>query len=123
MRIPSYIGEITCTGVHMGNLPPHICSMRVIPSDMNEAVALAIDIEYSGGMLLDITTRIEVRDLDFPEADTSSESSSVGGVTSDLLEGFEHFQKQLKLSEETDSETEQKDEGNAKLRRFCYLFV
>ncbi|KAM7479542.1 hypothetical protein LguiA_027755 [Lonicera macranthoides] len=115
MRIPSYMGEITCTGVHMGNLPPHICGMRVLPSDMNEAVALEIDIEYSGGMLLDITTRIEVRELDFPEADTNSESSSVGGVTSVLLEGFERFQKQLKISEEIASETEQKDEGDAKL--------
>jgi hypothetical protein len=111
MRIPSYIGEITCTGVHTGNLPPHIRGMRVLPSDMNEGVALEIDVEYSGGALLDITTRIEVCELKLHEEDNSS---SVGDdVTSDLLEDFEIFQKELKLSEATVSEAEQKDAGDS----------
>ncbi|KAA8527964.1 hypothetical protein F0562_035167 [Nyssa sinensis] len=117
MRSPSYVGEVICTGVDPGNLPPYIHGMRVLPSDMNELWALEVDIEYSGGVLLDIETRLEVRELGLQEGivDTNSESSSVGEVTPDLLEGFEYFGKQLKLSEGTVEAIEQKDVGDSKL--------
>ncbi|KAL0417376.1 UNVERIFIED_CONTAM: hypothetical protein Slati_3569500 [Sesamum latifolium] len=49
MRIPSYIGEVTCTSVDPGTLPPHILAMRVLPSDMNEMWALEIDVESRRG--------------------------------------------------------------------------
>ncbi|XP_059647240.1 uncharacterized protein LOC132293685 [Cornus florida] len=110
MRIPSYIGEITCTGINPGNVPPYIHGMRVLSLDMNGVCALEIDIEYNGGALVDIETRLEVRELD-----SNLESSSVEEVTSELLEGVEYFGKQLKLSEGTVDAIEQKDEGDLKL--------
>lgn len=117
MRTPSYIGEVTCTNLHLGNLPPYIHGIRVLPTDMNEVWAWEVDIEYCGGVVLDIETRLEVHDLDLQKGivDTNSASSSVGDVSSDLLEGFEYFGKQLNLSEGTFVAQEQKDEGVPKL--------
>ncbi|XP_028119093.1 uncharacterized protein LOC114316597 isoform X2 [Camellia sinensis] len=116
MRIPSYMGDLTCTGIDLGSLPPYINCMRVLPSDMNEVWALEIDIRYSGGVVINIETRLEVQELGSEEGmmDTNLESSSVGEVTSDLLEGFEYFGKQLELSEGTLDATEQKDEPDLK---------
>ncbi|KAF8389532.1 hypothetical protein HHK36_024047 [Tetracentron sinense] len=113
MRIPSYIGGVTCTDLDPGNLPPYIHSMRVLPMDMNEVWAMELDIEYSGGAILDIETRLEVREPDFQKGivNTSLESSSVEEATSELLEGFEYFGNQLKLSEKTVDEIKKKDEG------------
>lgn len=117
MRTPSYVGEIICTNIRLGNLPPYIHGIRVLPMDMNEAWAFEIDIEYSGGAVLDIETRLEVHELDLQKGlvDSNLESSSVEEVTSDLLEGFEHYGKQLNLSEGTVNVTEHKDEGDPKL--------
>lgn len=124
MRIPSYIGEVICTGLHLGNLPPYIHGMRVLPSDMNDILALEIDIEYCGGVVLDIETRVDVCDKDLAEG---LESTSGEEVTSDLLEGFEYIGNQLKLSEGTAEKTEGKEEGSPKLgwyyETFCLEFV
>ncbi|RVW69977.1 hypothetical protein CK203_052732 [Vitis vinifera] len=54
-------------------------------------------------------------DLQKGLVDSNLESSSVEEVTSDLLEGFEHYGKQLNLSEGTVNVTEHKDEGDPKL--------
>ncbi|KAM7475242.1 hypothetical protein LguiB_022485 [Lonicera macranthoides] len=115
LRSPSYIGEITCTGINPGNLPPYIHGMRVLPSDMNEVVALEIDVDYSGGAMLDIETRLEVREEDFQDViNTNLESSSAEGVTPHIIEGIEYLGQQLKLPEGTGDEIEQKD-GDPKL--------
>ncbi|KAL6583671.1 hypothetical protein OROMI_002960 [Orobanche minor] len=108
MRIPSYIGEVTCKAVDPGSLPPHILAMRVLPSNMNEVWSLEIDVEYLGGMVLDCETRLELREL---EEETRFGKNSAGEVTSDLLEDFEYLGEQLKLSEETTDNIIQKDEG------------
>ncbi|EOY25589.1 Integral membrane protein conserved region (DUF2404), putative [Theobroma cacao] len=102
MRTPSYIGEIICTGVDIGNLPPYIHAMRLLATDMNEVWAFEVDAEYSGGALLDVETRLEVQDQAFQKGivDANSESNSVENMSSDLLEGFEHFGKHLNLPEE-----------------------
>ncbi|KAL0441234.1 UNVERIFIED_CONTAM: hypothetical protein Sradi_0062300 [Sesamum radiatum] len=110
MRIPSYIGEVTCTSVDPGTLPPYILAMRVLPSDMNEMWALEIDFEYLGGAVLDIETRLEIRELE-SEEETRFDTNTAGEVTSDLLDGFEYLGKQLKLPEDTIHEMKQKDEG------------
>lgn len=115
MRTPSYIGEVICTDVDPGNIPPYIHGMRVLPMDMNEVWAFEVDIEYSGGAVLGIETRLEVRELD-PEKSTvgpNSESNSVGDVSSELLEGFEYYGKQLNLAEGTIEEPEHKEEGDS----------
>ncbi|KAF6153437.1 hypothetical protein GIB67_003627 [Kingdonia uniflora] len=116
MRTPSYIGGITCTGLDLGSLPPYIHSMRVIPIDMNVVWAMELDIEYSGGAVLDFETRLEVREPEFQKGivNTSLESSSVGEATSEILEGFEYLGDQLKLSGEVVSEAEKRDEGDHK---------
>ncbi|PIN09378.1 putative protein TEX2, contains PH domain [Handroanthus impetiginosus] len=111
MRVPSYIGEVACRAVDPGTLPPRIIAMRVLPSDMNEVWSLEIDIEYLGGMVLDIETRLETRELEFEGEETHFDANTASEVTSDLLEGFEYLGKQLRLSEQTIDATEENDEG------------
>ncbi|KAI3706011.1 hypothetical protein L1987_76263 [Smallanthus sonchifolius] len=108
-RIPSYVGEIICTGVNPGIIPPYIHGMRVVPSDLKEVVAMELDIEYHGGAVLDIETRLEVQELQNPE------SKSVDDVTTDLLEGFEYYGEQLELNEQTNQTMGHKDEEKRKL--------
>ncbi|XP_076955151.1 uncharacterized protein LOC143629888 [Bidens hawaiensis] len=100
MRTPSYIGEIVCTGVNPGSIPPYISGMRVRPSDLKEVVAMEIDIEYYGGVVLDIGTRIEMQELE------NSDSKSVDDVTTD--EGSELNGEQLKLNDQTNQTMYQK---------------
>ncbi|GER38409.1 testis-expressed sequence 2 protein [Striga asiatica] len=110
MRIPSYIGEVNCTAVDPGNLPPHVLAMRVLPSNMDEVWSLEIDLEYQGGMVLDFETRLEIRELELEGGETSFGMNNASEATSDLLEGFEDLGKQLKISEETPIDIKQKDE-------------
>ncbi|CAK8572185.1 unnamed protein product [Lathyrus sativus] len=114
MRTPSYIGEIICTDINTGNVPPCIVGMRVLPMEMSEVWALEVDIEYSGGAVLEIETRLEARELELQTKteDSNSEPSNVGAVPSDLLEGFEYLEKQLKLEERDNDFQGQKDDGN-----------
>lgn len=94
MRTPSYIGEVLCTDIETGNLPPYIHGMRIVPQDMSEIWAFEVDVEYSGGAILDIETRIEAHELDLQNDISNSEE-----VSPDLLEDFESLGKQLNLSE------------------------
>ncbi|KAG5536072.1 hypothetical protein RHGRI_023752 [Rhododendron griersonianum] len=116
MKKPSYIGELTCIGIDLGNLPPYISGMRLLPSGMNEVWAMEIDIQYSGGIVVDVATRLEVSELEFEEriVDTNLEPSPVEEVKKDLLEGFEYYGKQLELSEGADGVTERIDEADPK---------
>ncbi|KAL8457275.1 hypothetical protein ACS0TY_035208 [Phlomoides rotata] len=111
MRIPSYIGEVTCKAVDPGTLPPRILAMRVLPSDMNEVWSLEIDVEYLGGVVLDIETRLEIRELELEGEEARLDGNTAGEATSELLEGFEYLGKQLKLSEETTDDIQRKDEA------------
>ncbi|KAG9137999.1 hypothetical protein Leryth_001268 [Lithospermum erythrorhizon] len=115
MRSPSYIGEITCTSTDTGNVPPHIHGMRVLASNTNEVWAFEIDIEYAGGAVLGVETRLEVGELDAQEAEElNNESSPMGEVTSDLLEGIEYYGKQLNISEDAAADMVQKNERDPK---------
>lgn len=113
MRTPSYVGEVICTNINMGNVPPYIIGMRVLPIEMSEGSALEVDIEYSGSAVLEIETRLEVRELELQREKEGSnpESSNVGSVSSDLLEGFEYFGKQLNLAEGMNDLNEPKEDG------------
>lgn len=119
MRIPSYIGEVTCTDIDPGNLPPYIHGMRAVPTDMNDIWAIEMDIEYSGGAVLCIETRLEVPELD--SQNSTVESSSVGEATTDILEEFEQMQEDLKLSDGKNDSSEQKDTEDLKLGELCFL--
>ncbi|GMI81921.1 hypothetical protein like AT1G17820 [Hibiscus trionum] len=116
MRTPGYIGEVICTDLDIGDLPPYIHAMRLLPTDMNEVWAFEVDAEYSGGVLLDVETRLEVSDQDFQKGlvDSNSEPNSVENVSSDLLEGFEHFGKQLNLPEEDEVDPKVDDQRGSK---------
>ncbi|KAM1184137.1 hypothetical protein ACFX15_013144 [Malus domestica] len=116
MRTPSYMGEVICTDINIGNLPPYIHGLKVLPMDMNDVWALEVDIGYYGGAVLDVETRLEVRELDFQRGseDLRPESGSVGDVSADLLEEFEHFGKQLNLAEGTVDAPENKEECDPK---------
>ncbi|KAG8660137.1 hypothetical protein MANES_02G118200v8 [Manihot esculenta] len=115
MRTPTYIGQVVCTDLGLGSLPPYIHCIRVLPTDMNEVWAWEVDFEYRAGLVLDIETRLEVKNLQKDMVNTNSESSSVGDVSTDLLEGFEYFGKQLNLSEGTADAQEWENERNHKL--------
>ncbi|XP_056167225.1 uncharacterized protein LOC115665086 isoform X2 [Syzygium oleosum] len=110
MRTPSYIGEVLCTDIEIGDLPPYIHGMRIIPQDMSEIWAFEVDVEYSGGVILDIETRLEVHELDLQNDISNSEE-----VSPDLLEDFEHLRKQLNLSEGGNDALEEKGESDPKL--------
>ncbi|GAB2225445.1 hypothetical protein Droror1_Dr00006237 [Drosera rotundifolia] len=118
MRIPSYIGEVTCTDVDPGNLPPSIHSMRAVPTDMNDVWAIEMDIEYSGGMVLYVESRLEVGELDAQNGVVAQnmESGSDGELTTHLLEGFEQHEELNHLGMTIDS-IEQKDLGENKVDR------
>ncbi|XP_054821717.1 uncharacterized protein LOC129320334 [Prosopis cineraria] len=101
MRTPSYVGEIICTGVHTGSLPPCIVGMRVLPMEMSEVWGFEVDIEYPGGALLDIESRLEVGELDNASGvgDSDRDSPDSVDVSSDLLQGLEDLGKHLNLSD------------------------
>ena len=69
--------------------------------DMSDVWALEIDIGYYGGAVLDVETRLEVRELDFPKGigDAGSDSGSARDMSTDLFEEFEYFGKHLNLVE------------------------
>ncbi|CAN6200409.1 unnamed protein product [Urochloa humidicola] len=44
-RTPAYIGEITLAGLSLGELPPYLHRMRVVPLDLNELWAFEVDFD------------------------------------------------------------------------------
>ncbi|KAL5982970.1 hypothetical protein ACLOJK_017050 [Asimina triloba] len=113
LRTPSYIGGITCTNLDIGNFPPHIHSMRLLPIDVNEVWAMEADIEYSGGAILYVETRLEVREPDFQKGivNMSMEEGAGREVSSDLLEGIKQYGNQIH-SKDTADTVEKRDEGD-----------
>ncbi|KAI4326329.1 hypothetical protein MLD38_031655 [Melastoma candidum] len=107
MRAPSYIGEVICANIDTGNVPPYIHGMRVHSVDMNKSWAFDVDIEYSGGAILDVETRVEVSELGLDKdiVDPNLDANS-GSISSDLLESFEVYSKQLNLVEDQDEDVE-----------------
>ncbi|ESQ35017.1 hypothetical protein EUTSA_v10006829mg [Eutrema salsugineum] len=101
MRTPSYIGELICSDVDTGNLPPHIHGTRVLPMDMSGVWAFELDIDYSGEAVIDVETRVDIREVDLQKGitDTKLPPSSAGEVPSNPIE--EDFEKQLAIPVET----------------------
>lgn len=93
MRIPSYIGKITCTGLDLGTVPPYITKMRVLPTNLEELSGIEVDFEYSGSIKLDFATRLEIREPELQQKilQVSQEGSGSMEVGSDLLEGIEQY--------------------------------
>ncbi|CAN8235110.1 unnamed protein product [Cochlearia groenlandica] len=97
MRLPSYIGDMICCGVNIGNLPPYIHGTRILPMEMNGVWAFEIDVEYSGGAGLEVETRVDAREEDLQKgiAEGKLQTNSAGDVSPGLLEGLADFEKQL----------------------------
>ncbi|OEL15416.1 hypothetical protein BAE44_0023567 [Dichanthelium oligosanthes] len=115
MRTPSYVGEITLTDFSIGELPPYVHAMRVLPLDLNELWAFEVDFEYSGGILLHIETRLEVQEPELQKDIMKSNfgADADGEVDSDLLESIEQFGNQFKGSPTAASSAREKDEADA----------
>ncbi|KAG0473266.1 hypothetical protein HPP92_015123, partial [Vanilla planifolia] len=112
MRTPSYIGEIACTNIDLGNLPPYIHKIRVLPMDLTEVWTVEVDIEYLGGILLEIETRIEVCETELQEEFMNDSSELNCNVdASSLLEGIEYYSNQLKSSSNSADHSEKGNEG------------
>ncbi|KAL4317431.1 hypothetical protein AHAS_Ahas15G0384400 [Arachis hypogaea] len=93
VRTPTYFGEVICTDINMGTTPPSIVAMRVLPMEMNDVCTFEADIEYSGGAVVEIETRLEVGE---PQNDKGTEcSSNAGAAPSDL----EDLSNQLNLGD------------------------
>ncbi|KAJ4916061.1 putative integral membrane protein conserved region (DUF2404) [Raphanus sativus] len=97
MRTPSYIGELICSDVDLGNLPPHIHGTRVLPMEMNGVWAFELDIEYSGEAVIDVETRVNIREVDLQKGinDTMLHPTSSAGEEEVSSNGVEDFDKQL----------------------------
>lgn len=83
---------------------------------------MEVDIEYSGGVILDIETRLEVCEPELQKdiINTTLGPSSSGEVNSELLEGIEHYRDQLKFSNNIAVGVDNRDEGE-KEGEFKYM--
>ncbi|CAN7041698.1 unnamed protein product [Brassica oleracea var. botrytis] len=110
MRTPSYIGELICSDVDLGNLPPHIHGTRVLPMEMSGVWAFEVDIEYSGELVIDVETRVNIREVDLQKGinDTRLQPSSAGEEVSS--NGVEDYEKQLVIP--VDAGEVKNDESN-----------
>ncbi|CAN6279526.1 unnamed protein product [Urochloa humidicola] len=115
MRTPSYVGEIVLTDFSLGELPPYVHAMRVLPLDLNELWAFEVDFEYSGGILLHIETRLEVQEPELQKDIMKSNfgADADGEVDTDLLESIEQYGNQFKGSHTSSSLAGEKDEADA----------
>ncbi|XP_047080258.1 uncharacterized protein LOC124691006 [Lolium rigidum] len=115
MRTPAYVGEITLTDFSIGELPPYVHAMRVLPLDLNELWAFEVDFEYSGGILLHIETRLEVEEPELQKdlMKTNFGTDSNGEVDSELLDSIEQYGNQFRGSPNSDSSVEEKEEADA----------
>ncbi|XP_072074448.1 uncharacterized protein [Arachis hypogaea] len=88
--------------INMGTTPPSIVAMRVLPMEMNDVCTFEADIEYSGGAVVEIETRLEVGE---PQNDKGTEcSSNAGAAPSDL----EDLSNQLNLGDGVNDSQEPK---------------
>ncbi|RYR58184.1 hypothetical protein Ahy_A05g023854 isoform E [Arachis hypogaea] len=86
----------------MGTTPPSIVAMRVLPMEMNDVCTFEADIEYSGGAVVEIETRLEVGE---PQNNKGTEcSSNAGAAPSDL----EDLSNQLNLGDGVNDSQEPK---------------
>ena len=94
MRTPSYIGELICSDVDTGNLPPHIHGTRVLPMEMSGVWAFELDLEYSGEAMIDVETRVDIREVDLQKGITDTRLQP-GEVPPNPVGGVEDFERQL----------------------------
>ncbi|XP_010239258.1 testis-expressed protein 2 [Brachypodium distachyon] len=98
MRTAAYIGEITLTDLSLGELPPYLRRMRVLPRDLNELWAFEVDFEYCSGIVLHIEARLEVQEPELQKdiMKTTLGADSNGSIDSELMENIEHYGNQFR---------------------------
>uniref|UniRef100_A0ACD5Z910 Uncharacterized protein n=1 Tax=Avena sativa TaxID=4498 RepID=A0ACD5Z910_AVESA len=118
MRTAAYIGEIKLTDLSLGELPPYLHRMRVLPKDLNEVWAFEFDFEYSSGIMLHTEARLEVKgpELHKDIIKTTLEADSNGGTDSEILENLENYGNQFRSWQQLPSVVEDEDEADM-LRR------
>lgn len=118
MRTAAYVGEIKLTDLNLGELPPYIHKMRVLPKDLNELWAFEVDLEYCSGIMLHTEARLEVREPELHKdiIKTTLEADSNGGADSEFLENIENYGNQFRSYQELPCVVEDEDEADV-LRR------
>jgi hypothetical protein len=112
MRIPSYIGKITCTGLDLGTVPPYITKMRVLPMNLEELSAVEFEFEYSGSIKLEFATRLKIQEPELQqEILQAREGSGTIEAGSDLLEGIEQYGNVFRPTDLGDSLENKHEEG------------
>ncbi|XP_044952527.1 testis-expressed protein 2-like isoform X2 [Hordeum vulgare subsp. vulgare] len=94
MRTAAYIGEITLTDFNLGELPPYLRRMRVVPRDLNEMWAFEFDFEYCSEIILNVEARLEVQEPELkkdimrstPEANTNGNQFGPSQLLASVVE-------------------------------------
>ncbi|KAJ3672256.1 hypothetical protein LUZ60_006977 [Juncus effusus] len=95
MRTPSYISQITLTNFTLGSLPPHIHRLKPVQSNLSDlTTAFEADLELSGGLLVNMETRLDVGAKELQKEFEQETQESSG-----LLEGLEDFRRQFSAPE------------------------
>lgn len=100
---PSYIGKINCTQLDLGNSPPLAQNFHLLPMESDGGWGLEADVEYYGGAILTIETRIDVRDSNAREKGVVQglEQTLSGQGNVDLLnKGLENLRTDFRFAVE-----------------------
>ncbi|BBM97829.1 hypothetical protein MPTK1_1g08670 [Marchantia polymorpha subsp. ruderalis] len=112
---PNYIGKIECTHLDLGNSPPLARNMTLLPVNEEGSWGLEADLEYHGGAILTIETRIDVRDSNSREKVVAQglEPTLAGAAAADLLaKGLETYSEELNLNvQEGNPSADQRNSG------------
>lgn len=113
---PSYIGKINCTHLDLGNSPPLAQNVHLLPMDSEGGWGLEADVEYYGGAILTIETRIDVRDSNAREKVVVQglEQTLTGQPSVDLLNrGFESLKTDFHIAVDDGSSAGDQRNGGA----------
>ncbi|XP_024519532.1 testis-expressed protein 2 [Selaginella moellendorffii] len=88
---PSYISPITCSRVDIGKSCPVVHGLRALPLS-DDTFGVEADIEYTGGAVLTLETRLDMRESRVgvePKNDTSSAAAATADIINKSLETVE----------------------------------
>ncbi|KAL3701313.1 hypothetical protein R1sor_019335 [Riccia sorocarpa] len=110
---PAYIGKIDCTHLDLGNSPPLARNVSLLPVNEEGSWGLEADIEYHGGAILTIETRLDVRDSSSREKVAQGlEQSLPGEAAADLLaRGLQTYTEELQFNDPEGIAADQRNSG------------
>lgn len=110
-------------GIDLGNRPPYLRSIKALPIDMNEGWAVDVEIEYSGHFLIEIETRLDVRESEMQSSivSRSNELGLGGDDTSDIIkESLNDYNQQFNSSSDSEG-VDGPDDENKLGKHMLYL--